>query len=246
MDINRQFLLTGGVISRDRLHSRKFTAIKACLVTVQYVARYDLRESPVRKSVLSRISRFRTRFARAQRGATTVEFALVSFPLVLMTFGLLELAMVFLVATTLESAMERASRQIRTGVFQTSGATTAADFKGLVCSDMSWLSSKCATDLWLDVRTYPNYSAAGSASTQTPSTFDPVLNPPCFSPGHPTDIVLVRGFFQWRLFTPLLSVAFENMGGGSGKRLITATTAFRNEPYDTTPPQGGSACAALT
>ena len=72
----------------------------------------------------SRLSRFAARFARAERGATAVEFGLVSLPILTMIFGLIEIALVFLVATTLDSATQAASRQIRTGEFQTSAANT--------------------------------------------------------------------------------------------------------------------------
>lgn len=196
----------------------------------------------MRRSPSSRLRQFRSRFVRAEHGATAVEFALVSLPLLLMIFGLLELAMVFLVGATLESATERAARQIRTGEFQTSADSSATNFKAIVCGNMSWLSSRCASDLWLDVRTFSNYGTAAAAAPINPTTFDPVNHPPCFSPGQPTDIVLVRAYFEWGLFTPLLDAALENMGGGSGKRLISSTTAFRNEPYSATPPQGASAC----
>jgi Flp pilus assembly protein TadG len=196
----------------------------------------------VRRSAFSRLKAFRSRFARAEGGVTAVEFALVSLPLLLMIFGLLELALVFLVGATLESAMERAARQIRTGAFQTSADSSATNFKAIVCGNMSWLSSRCSSDLWLDVRTFTDYGSAATATPPNPTTFDPVNHPPCFSPGQPTDIVLVRAYFEWGLFTPLLDAALENMGGGSGKRLISATTAFRNEPYSSTPPQGGSVC----
>ena len=45
--------------------------------------------------------------------------------------GLLELAIVFLVGTTLDSATEGASRMIRTGQFQMSAANSKNDFKSL-------------------------------------------------------------------------------------------------------------------
>lgn len=184
----------------------------------------------------SHLSRFASRFARAERGATAVEFGLVSLPILAMIFGLLEIALVFLVATTLDQAMQSAARQIRTGEFQTSVANTRTDFKALVCQRMSWLQSKCATDLWLDVRTYSDFATLAA----TPPVNAPAFNPAatCFSAGQPADIVLVRAYFEWDLITPLLSVAMQNMGGGSGKRLISSTTAFRNEPYNTNPPIG--------
>jgi Flp pilus assembly protein TadG len=188
----------------------------------------------------SRVRRFARRFLRAEGGVTAIEFGLISLPLMLMVFGLLELALVFLVGSTLDTATEMASRQIRTGEFQTSAANTQADFKNLVCANMAWLSSQCAADLWIDVRTFSTFSGLAATPPVNTSTFAPPAGL-CFSVGQPTDIVLVRAYFEWSLFTPLLNNALENMGGGSGKRLITSTTAFRNEPYSVLPPIG-TAC----
>ena len=187
-----------------------------------------------------RLSRFAARFRRAERGATAIEFALISLPFLMLIFGTLELALVFMVGTTLDNATQYASRQIRTGQFQTSAANSKTDFKTLVCSNMSWLSSQCASNLWLDVETFNDFADLAGAKPPNSATFDPTKT--CFSAGQPTDIVLVRAYFEWTLFTPLLNNALENMGGGSGKRLITSTTAFRNEPFNTNPPVGASSC----
>ena len=184
----------------------------------------------------SRLRRFAGRFVRAERGATMVEFALISLPLLVMVFGLLELGLVFLVATTLDNATQSAARQIRTGEFQTGATPTKANFKTLVCARMSWLQPQCATALWLDVRTFADFNSLSALPPPNAATFNP--NALCFSAGAPTDIVLVRAYFQWDLITPLLLPMFENMGGGSGKRLISSTTAFRNEPFNANPPVG--------
>jgi Flp pilus assembly protein TadG len=198
-------------------------------------------QTAVRTTPTTRLSRFLARFLREDRGVTAVEFGLISLPLMLMTFGLLELALVFLATSTLDTAMEMSAREIRTGEFQTSAANTKADFKNLVCSKMNWLQSRCAADLWVDVRTFSTFSALAANPPQNPTTFDPTKpGGTCFTAGNPTDIVLVRVFFEWDLYTPLLNNALENMGGGSGKRLLTSTTAFRNEPYNTSPPIGTS------
>ncbi|THD62853.1 TadE/TadG family type IV pilus assembly protein [Phenylobacterium sp.] len=194
----------------------------------------------MRKRSPSRLGRFVARFARAQRGVTAVEFGLVALPLMVLTFGALELALVFLVSTTLDQATEAASRQIRTGNFQISAANTRADFKNLVCSGMSWLNGSCASGVTVDVRTFSTFAALAATPAISPATFNPVTTPTCFTAGQPTDIVLVRTYFVWNLFTPLLNNALENMGGGSGKRLISSTTAFRNEPFDDNPPIGTS------
>jgi Flp pilus assembly protein TadG len=196
----------------------------------------------VRKISRPHSSRLLVRFAGAERGATAVEFGLIAAPILVMMFGLLELALVFMVTTTLDTATQSAARQIRTGNFQTSASSTRQDFKNLVCGGMTWLSSKCTSDLWLDVQTFSDFNSLATVTPIDPTTFKPSdpthPTPTCFSTGQPTDIVLVRAFFEWDLFTPLLNNALENMGSGSGKRLISSTTAFRNEPYNTNPPVG--------
>jgi len=194
----------------------------------------------VRPPFLSRLQRFTRRFARAERGVTAVEFALVSLPLLMLVFGVLELGLVMLVITTLDGATQAASREIRTGRFQTSLTqpdTSAAGFKALVCSNMTWLSSQCSSQLVVEVQTFASFNGLATAPPP-PATYFDATHPtaPCFSPGQPGDIVLVRAFFDWQLFTPLLNVALDNTGAGS--RRLFSTTAFRNEPYNANPPQG--------
>ena len=180
--------------------------------------------------------RYAARFARADRGATAVEFALIAVPFFTLMFGLMELTMVLLASTTLESATESAARRIRTGEFQQSGANTKADFKTLVCNKMSWMQTQCSADLFVDVQTFANFAAMAANTPVSGSAFNPAAT--CFSAGEPTDIVLVRTYFRWRLFTPLLNNALQNMGSGSGMRLISSATAFRNEPYNENAPVG--------
>ena len=194
----------------------------------------------MRPSLLSRLRRLARRFARAERGVTAVEFALVSVPLLMLVFGILELGLVMLVITTLDGATQAASREIRTGRFQTSLTQpdiTPAGFKSLVCTNMSWLSSQCSSQLVVEVQTFANFSGLANAPAPPVGYFNPV-NPtaPCFSPGQPGDIVLVRAFYDWMLFTPLFNVALDNTGAGS--RRLMSTTTFRNEPFNANPPQG--------
>lgn len=176
------------------------------------------------------------RFARAQRGATAVEFAIIALPFLVLLFGIIELGMVFLVSTTLSNATDAAARQIRTGEFQTSGASTKTDFKNLVCANMTWLSSACGANLSVDVQTFNDFNTLSATGPTNAQTFNP--NTTCFTTGLPGDIVLVRTYYQWTIFTPLLNAALVNMGTGSGKRLINATTSFRNEPWSSQTPQG--------
>jgi Flp pilus assembly protein TadG len=180
--------------------------------------------------------RLARRFIRSERGATAVEFAIVSVPLIALVLGIMELALVTLVVTTLEGATESAGRMIRTGEFQTSAANSRTDFKSLVCQRMSWLTSQCNTSLTVDVRVFNDFQSLAGNQPMTGQNFNPANA--CFATGQPGDIVLVRTYFPWPLFAPLLTL-MDNTG--SGNRLISTATAFRNEPYNENAP-GGAAC----
>ncbi|HEY8618223.1 TadE/TadG family type IV pilus assembly protein [Phenylobacterium sp.] len=179
------------------------------------------------------------RFGRAREGATAVEFGLVGMIAMTLMFGVLELGLLLLTTTTLENATEAVSRRVRTGEFQTTTANTKATFKTQVCDAMGWLSPTCDANLFVDVRTFGSFSGLAAATPQPGATFNP--NTTCWAPGAPTDIVLVRVYYKWKLMTPLVGAVFETMGSGSGVRLLSVTTAFRNEPYSDEPP-GGAAC----
>jgi Flp pilus assembly protein TadG len=167
------------------------------------------------------------RFIRDERAATVVEFALLALPFFALIFGIIELGLVFLVATTLENAVTAAGRQIRTGELQSAGGT-AATFKNTICANMSWLgSSACSTNLSVDVRTYTSFTNVTPPNPVVNGAFQ--QNQMTFTPGSANDIVVVRAYYRWTVTTPLLNAALVNLGGS--QRLISATVAFRNEPY---------------
>ena len=174
--------------------------------------------------------RFRSalrRFTGDERATTVVEFAILALPFFALIFGVIELGLVFLVSTTLENAITAAGRQIRTGELQ-SGGGTAATFKDTVCANMSWLgSSTCASNLSIDVRTYSSFTNVTTPNPMVNGAFQ--QNQMTFTPGSGSDIVVVRAYYRWSVSTPLLNSSLVNLGGN--QRLISATVAFRNEPY---------------
>jgi hypothetical protein len=50
-----------------------------------------------------------------------------------------------------------------------------------------------------------------------------------YSPGNPCDVVLVRATYNWTVITPVMSFFLVNMA--NSQHLLSATTAFRNEPF---------------
>ena len=183
------------------------------------------------------------RFARANDGVVALEFAFLALPFLFMIFALLELALVFLLAASLDTAMERAARGIRTGGFQGANATASIPdqkkaFEDEVCAHMAWIAPACGASLKVDVQVFDEWSKTNAAEPMIEPVvdadgkvigkkFDPSKT--VFSAGGPRSIVLVRGYYQWPMLTPLLSQAVVNLQGN--KALITSTQTFRNEPY---------------
>lgn len=175
---------------------------------------------------LLRARRFVARFGAARSGSAAVEFAFVALPFLTLLFAVLELGMVFLVSTTLQNAADAAGRKIRTGELQAAGGT-AATFKNSICSDMAWLGSDCQTNLVVDVRTFTTFAAVTASDPVSNGVIDETKT--TFQPGNAEDIVLVRAYYSWTLFTPLLNSGLQNLS--NGKRLISTTVTFRNEPW---------------
>lgn len=184
------------------------------------------------------------RFARARDGAVAVEFAFLALPFLFMLFSVLELALVFLLSASLDTAMEDASRQIRTGGFQDANGSLSQDaqkekFRSIVCRRMMWLSGGCANALHIDVRSWEETAEATWSeanvqpdpyASETDSTGKVTVKfTTLFNAGGPKDIVLVRGYFRWVLLTPFLSQALSSPEGGV--TIVQSTQTFRNEPY---------------
>lgn len=156
-----------------------------------------------------------------------IEFALVAGPLIFMLFAILELALVFMVSSSLENATTEVARTIRTGALQTGGGATPQTFRNQVCAQLGWLEGQCQSDLSIDVRTYGDFRNQNAPDPVSNKTFN--SGSLLFSMGEPGDIVLVRSFYQWKLMTPFLNGGLEKLNGG--KTMITATATFRNEPF---------------
>jgi len=172
-----------------------------------------------------RVSLFLARFRRAEKGATAVEFALIAAPFFFLLFAMLEITLVFFVSITVEHATMEAARNIRTGEAQTAGLSSG-DFLAEVCSEMNALIP-CAGNVYIDVRTFEDFDAVDMTSPID----NEELNNGSFSynAGEAGDIVVVQVFYVWQLNTPMISTVFANLSGN--RRLLTATAAFRNEPF---------------
>lgn len=167
-----------------------------------------------------------SRFKRAKSGATVIEFAMVAMPFFLLLYAIFDVALIFFASTTLENGIVAAARQIRTGQAQADNMS-AEQFRTLVCNEISMLLS-CDAALGLDVRKY-----SGFGSVQWSPALDDSGNLSgnmTFDPGGAGDVVVVRAFYSWPMLTPTVGTNFVNMAGGH--RLLEASMAFRNEPFN--------------
>ena len=166
------------------------------------------------------------RLLRHGGGSATVEFGLVAVPFIALLFAIVETAIIFFAGQALETAVGGAARLILTGQAQGQKFNATA-FKNAVCANVYGLFD-CQNGIYVDVETFSSFS-----SITMPSPVDSQGNFQSsgfgYNPGGPGDIVVVRLFYQFPVYVSLLGFNLANVNGS--KHLLTATAAFRNEPY---------------
>ncbi|HZS64200.1 MAG TPA: TadE/TadG family type IV pilus assembly protein [Xanthobacteraceae bacterium] len=165
------------------------------------------------------------RFARRDEGAAAIEFAIVAAPFMALLFAIMETALVFFAGQTLETAAADSARLILTGQAQTQGLTLNT-FKDAVCSRIYGVFD-CKNGVYVDVKTYANFSSVDMSEPIDQN--GNLQNNFTYTPGGPCDIVVVRLMYQFPTFSSLLGFSLADLAGG--KRLLVATSVFRNEPY---------------
>jgi len=166
-------------------------------------------------------------------GAAAVEFALVAAPFLALMFAIIETALVFFAGQYLETVVADASRLIMTGQVQTQGLTQSQFINNDVCPKIVALFN--CSSLIVDVQKYTAYSGAntsqplsnGNLTFATDAQGQPITS---FQPGGPGDIIVARVMYEWPVwvwFPGLTSLSDMN----NKKRLLMATAAFTNEPY---------------
>ena len=182
---------------------------------------------------------FRRMRADSSKGSAAIEFAMVAPVFFVLLMGTIEAGVMFFAQSALQNALNDTARLVRTGqsgCYTTSGgncvAMTQAQIQAKLCSEVSTLLQSCTTGgLQFDVNAYPSgYSAAANSSPLDAGKNLTTLN--TFNVGNACDVVLVRAFYKWPVFTPGLNYFMANVTGNY--HLLATAAAFRNEPYTTT------------
>lgn len=174
------------------------------------------------KSQPMRAGRTLFRLRDENSGASAIEFAMLATPVILLLLAITEVGLVYFANFSLENGVVEAARLIRTGQAQAQNFN-AAKFKAEVCKYISAPLS-CAK-VNIDVRRFASFGS----SQLTTANADGSVNT-SYDPGVGGDVVVIRAFYDWSVMAKLpRGVALSNMS--NGHRMLTATVAFRNEPF---------------
>lgn len=175
------------------------------------------------RAVSTGAKRLFRRFDRNQRGSAAVEFALVAPVFFALLFAILESGIIFFAGQYLESITQDSARTILTGQAQNNGLSQS-QFKTYVCNQIVALFS--CSNLYVDVQSYASFQTVTINSQISGGSF---VNNMQYNPGGPGDVVVVRLFYQWPQIVTGLGYNVTNLNNHT--RLLSATAAFRNEPY---------------
>jgi Flp pilus assembly protein TadG len=175
-------------------------------------------------AIIRSLRQVRARFARNERGVTSIEFAMVATPFIGITFAIVETSLILLSGQALDSAVQDSTRRILTGQTQVAGLTQT-QFKTEICARMTTLVN-CTGGLHIDARSY-TASAPAPQMPITSGNFD--VSGFIFKPGGPSCLVVFRAALEYPVYVSLLGTNLQTLN--NGKRVVLSTVSFRNEPY---------------
>ncbi|MER8748768.1 pilus assembly protein [Mesorhizobium sp. M1050] len=172
------------------------------------------------------------RFLRDRRGATAIEFAILSVPFALLVFAILESCISFASQEVMANITDDVARQLRTG--QLKAADVSKDsLTTTICTKLEiMVSQDCPNQLQVDLRQYTTFADAAAAGFKiqggqiilTNGTAEP---PFAVTWGAAGSRNMLRVFYKWPIMTDLLA---QSMGGN--KTLHFASVTWQNEPFD--------------
>lgn len=167
------------------------------------------------------------RFGRNRKASAAVEFALVAPVFFALLFAIIETALTFFASQILETVAQESARQIMTGQFQAASNTAGTFITNVVCSQAQPVLN--CNNISVDVESDPSqFSNLNTAYPVTNGGFDPTKLK--FTPWASCSVVTVTLYYPWQLFVTGLGYNISNLKGNI--RLLSATAAFRNEPYN--------------
>ena len=157
-------------------------------------------------------------------GAAAIEFALLGLPFFLIIFAILETAFVFIADITLEQAIARVGRTVRTGSVATSNISEV-DFRSTLCGEVRLLLA--CDGIKIDLRSYSDFK---SIPTRSPVVNGELVSGDFrFEQGNAGQIMALRAFYEWPLFTDIVHSFLSDLNGG--RHLLMSVSVFQTEPF---------------
>jgi len=176
------------------------------------------------------LPRRRRDFLRDQRGVTAIEFGLLALPFFSIIGAILETSVVFLSGQILDSAVQDASRLIRTGQVQTANYTIEK-FRTNMCDRLYGLFT--CSGLHIEVQMLTSFNAANikppvdfSCTTEEQCDW---IRPEVYAAGVGSSIMVVQVYYKWPVMLNLGGMTLANLP--TGDRVLGAASVFRNEPF---------------
>lgn len=162
-----------------------------------------------------------------ESGATALEFAIVSLPLLLLILGSLEYGIMFFAGQTLDNFTSQNARQLLTGSIQKQNLSSTA-YRSAVCANLPSLFN--CSSLYIDVNTVSAYASANTSSpTIATDKNGNITTGWNYNPGGPGDVIVVRFVYLW----PVIGLPYGVTLGptSNGKVQLLSTVVLKNEPY---------------
>jgi Flp pilus assembly protein TadG len=179
----------------------------------------------------------RSGIARDDSGATAIEFAMVAPVFFLVLGAIVETGLMLFTEYVLQSSVQEAARQVRTGQAQTAGMSEAT-FKTEVC-DMASIVLDCASDVTVYVRSEANFAALQAAIPSylaVGASYGGAAGVTSYDCGAASEAVAIIATYDWDFVMPGMG-AFGNIDSDN-KRRLAGFAMFRNEPFP-----AGTACS---
>lgn len=161
---------------------------------------------------------------RKDDGTTAIEFSMLLFPYMLLTLGILELAIMFTSQSLLEGATSSASRMIRTGELQQSGAGDEEQvFRDALCNYAAVFIN--CENIVVEVKPLGSFFEDISANYDA----DGNIISDGFDSGGSSDAMLIRTSYRYSMLTPIVGPLIM---GPDSSTLFVSTIVLQTEPYD--------------
>jgi Flp pilus assembly protein TadG len=158
-----------------------------------------------------------------ERGGVAMEFAVLAPIVIAVILAALEVAVIFLAKSYLETATEKAARVVMTNQANT---MTQAQFQSQVCAEITALFN-CA-NLIVELEQAPTSAAQMSAAMPQFDSSGALTNPTSFGIAAAPSKMMLIVMYQWPVFGGIMGLNFGSLGNGT--LLMTSTQIFQIEP----------------